>query len=99
MVKEITHQPRKLTTADSEDLMRRGLAAWLGGGGAVESGGVSVAARVASKAKDHGGESLLLHHVVIHAGVEVLAVYRVRNDNLGLRRLVRPPKDLVRLKG
>ena len=99
MVKELTHQPRKLAPDEAADLMRRGLAAWLGAGGAVEYGGAPVAARVASKAKDHGGESLLLHHVVIHAGVEVLAVYRVRNDNLGLRRLVRPPKDLVRLKG
>ena len=99
MVKEITHQPRKLTTAESADLMRRGLTAWVGSGGAVESGGAPVAARVASKAKDHGGKSLLLHHVVVHAGVKVLAVYRVRNDNLGLRRLVRPPKYLVRLKG
>lgn len=42
-----------------------------------------------------------MHFVVLHAGAVILAVYKVRqvNDSLMLRRMVRPPKDLVRLKG
>jgi hypothetical protein len=48
-------------------------------------------------AKTRDGHTM--HFAVVHKGVKVLAVYRVRNDNLALRRMVRPPKDLIRLKG
>lgn len=102
MVKPVTHQSRKLTPQEEGDLIRRALAAWFGSGDAVppDAAGLPVAARMATKTKQvEGGEPHLLHHVALHAGVVVLAVYRVRNDNLGLRRLVRAPKDLVRLKG
>jgi len=42
-----------------------------------------------------------LWFVVVHAGAVVLATYKVRQlaGGLMLRRMVRPPKDLVRLKG
>jgi hypothetical protein len=103
MVKPVTHQSRKLTTEECTDLIRRGLSAWFGSGDAVppDAAGQPVAARMATKTKPSEGdaEPHLLHFVAVHAGAVVLAVYRVRNDNLGLRRLVRPPKDLVRLKG
>ena len=62
-----------------------------------------VAARTASKAqKDKGtADAHLLYFVVVHAGIHVLAVYRVRqvNDYFMLRRMKRAPKDLVRLNG
>ena len=65
-----------------------------------DAAGIPLAAQMATKTKPvEGGEPHLLHHVAVHAGAVVLAVYRVRNDNLGLRRLVRAPRDLIRLKG
>ena len=55
----------------------------------------------AQKAPDDGAEPHLLHFVVVHAGPHILAVYRVRqvNEYFMLRRMVRPPKNFVRLKG
>lgn len=101
MVKPVTHQSRKLTPEECADLMRRALAAWFSSGDVVppEAARLPVTARMATKTKQvEGGEPHLLHHVAVHAGAVMLAVYRVRNDNLGLRRLVRAPKDLVRLR-
>lgn len=61
-------------------------------------------ARMASKAgrkTDDGTEPRPLWFVVVHAGAVVLAVYKVRQltGGLMLRRMVRAPRDLVRLKG
>ena len=100
-----THEPQALTATDRTDLIRRALTAWHAAGSAVPPAASKkpVAARVASKAgKVTGaGEESLLHFVVVHAGLVVLAVYRVRRvkDFWMLRRMLRPPKDLVRLKG
>jgi len=92
---EQTHQSRKLTTAEKADLIRRALAAWLGAGGAALNGGKHVAARVLTRSEGDG----LLHYVEVHTGAVALAVYRVRPDNLALRKLSRLPRDLVGLKG
>lgn len=91
-----THHSRKLTASEQADLIRRGLAAWLGAGGAAQDGGRHVTARTASKGTELGG---VLHYVVVHAGAVVLACYRVRPDNLALRKLTRIPRDLVGRKG
>lgn len=55
----------------------------------------------AGKATEDGTEPRPMHFVVVHAGAHVLATYLVRlvNNYLMLRRMVRPPRDLVRLKG
>ncbi|NDP61502.1 hypothetical protein [Polaromonas sp.] len=100
------HQSRKLTDTEQADLIRRALTAWHSAGDAVppEAAREPVAGRTATKAQkapDDGTEPHLLHFVVVHAGLHILAVYRVRqvNEYFMLRRMVRPPKDLVRLKG
>lgn len=47
-----------------------------------------------------GTEPRPLWFVIVHAGAVALAAYKVRQltGGLMLRRMVRPPKDLVRLK-
>mgnify|MGYP001343494765 FL=1 len=88
------------------DLIRRALAAFYGSGGIAppESAREPVAGRLATKpgrATAINPEPRPMNFIVLHAGVHILAVYKVRqvNDYLMLRRMVRPPKDLVRLKG
>ena len=99
MGKEQVHNSRRLTSDETADLTRRALVAWQTGGGDLLHSGVPVTARIATKAKTgESGKAHSLHHVVVHAGVEILTIYRVRTDNLGLRRMARPPKDLVRLR-
>lgn len=94
-MKEQTHQARKLTADERADLLRRGLAAWFTTPGAQTTGpdGHPVAARLATL-KDETNPGHLLHFVLIDAGPDMLVVYRVRNDNLMLRRMRRPPKRL-----
>ncbi len=63
-----------------------------------------IAGRLATKAgkpTDDGTKPGPMHFVVDHAGTVVLAVFKIRqmNDSLMLRRMVRPPKDLVRSRG
>ena len=102
MVLERKHPSRPLTAGEQADLSRRGLAAWLSGGGLAQDKGRTVAARTASKAvAGADGDEVLRHFVVIYAGVDVLATYRADPRDGGkfmLRRVTRTPKDLVRLK-
>ena len=96
------------TTAPSKaceaDLIRRALTAWHKTGGSVppEARPVAVTARLASKHHKSASSEPphLLYFIVVCAGASVLAVYRVQQvqDYFMLRRMVRPPKDLVRLK-
>jgi len=98
------HAGRTPTAEERSELERRALVAYHQArkGSPDEAPAAPVQARWASKAKTDRatGERHALHFVVIHAGVDVLAVYRVRpvKDYFMLRRLVRWPGDLVRLK-
>lgn len=98
------HTGRTLTAQERAELERRALVAYLQAcKGEPDKAPGPVQARCASKTKTDKatGERQPLHFVVIHAGAEVLAVYRVRpvKDYFMLRKLVRWPGDLVRLKG
>lgn len=100
---EQTH-PALIITQDVEtDLIRRALTAFYGSGGTVppDAARDPVAGRLATKKGTAASDHRPMHFVVIHAGAVVLAVFKVRqvNDYLMLRRMTRPPKDLVRLKG
>ena len=94
-MKEKTHQARELTAEERSDLLRRGLAAWFAVPGAQTAtpDGKPVTARLTT-AEDKADPDHLRHFVLIEAGRDVLSVYRVRNDNLVLRRMRRPPKRL-----
>lgn len=103
---EQKHPPLTITKGVQTDLIRRALAAFYKDGGTVPpvAAREPIAGRLATKPgmpTGDGTEPRPMHFVVLHAGVVVLAVYKVRqvNDYLMLRRMVRPPKDLVRLKG
>lgn len=84
-----------------------GLTAWFGTVGNVappEAVGLPVVARMASKrgkSAIDGTDPRPMWFVVVYVGAVVLATYKVRQltGGLMLRRMVRPPKDLVRLKG
>lgn len=94
------HAGRPLTAPERSDLERRALAAWFKDPDSAQHQPTApVQARSASKAKP-GTEGELLHFVVIHAGADILAVYRARpvKDYFMLRRLARWPRDLVRLQ-
>lgn len=65
-------------------LVRRAKAAWFATGGCE-------AFDNSSGYTTHGG----LGYVVLRAAGSVLVVYRVRSDNLMLRRMKRPPKGLT----
>ena len=97
-----THPPLTITNEVQTDLIRRALAAFYGSGGTVppDAARDPVAGRLATKKGTAASDHRSMHFVVIHAGAVVLAVFRVRqvNDYLMLRRMVRPPKDIVRLK-
>jgi hypothetical protein len=80
-------QVHTFTEPDAEQqatLVRRAKAAWFATGG--------------SEAPD-GGSGYATHeglgYVVLRLSGAVLAVYRVRSDNLMLRRMKRPPKGLT----
>lgn len=83
---EQTHVPLKVGAAQRADLLRRAKAAWFGSGGTEtpnESSGVKV--------------RLGLVYVVLHGARGVLAVYRVRPDNLALRAMKRWPASIERV--
>lgn len=95
------HAGRPLTALERSDLERRALVAWFKDPDSTQhQQAAPVQARSASKAKP-GTDGEVLHFVVVHAGGDILAVYRARpvKDYFMLRRLARWPKDLVRLKG
>ena len=105
MPKPKTHDSLAPSSVEAADLIRRALAAWYKTAGIVppEARTLPVTARLASKLHKSADltEPQPLHFVVVHAGAHTLAVYRVHRvlDYFMLRRMVRPPKDLVRLKG
>ncbi|OQW88318.1 MAG: hypothetical protein BWK72_08475 [Rhodoferax ferrireducens] len=83
MVKEQTHPHVKLDADQRADLVRRSYAAWFKAGGTetpTERSGVKM--------------RLGLAYVVLHGTGGVLAVYRVRPDNMALRVLKRWPVSL-----
>ena len=80
---EQTHEPLKLDADQRADLLRRAMAAWFKTGGTEmpnESSGVKM--------------RLGLAYVVLHGVADVLAVYRVRPDNLALRAMKRWPESV-----
>ena len=78
-----THAPLKLDASQRADLTRRAMAAWFKAGGTETPSG-------ASGVKMRLG----LAYVVLHGSNGVLAVYRVRPDNLALRVMKRWPASL-----
>ena len=104
MPKEQKHIPRLLTDDERSDLTRRALAAWFSSADPATHGTYNkpTTARMATKTKPgDDGIPHYLHFAVVHAGADVLAVYRAqpRGEAYSLRLMARPPKDLVRLKG
>ena len=83
---EQTHEPLKLDAAQRADLTRRAMAAWFKAGGTEPPSG-------ASGVKMRLG----LAYVVLHGAAGVLAVYRVRPDNLALRVMKRWPASLEKV--
>lgn len=77
---EKVHELTEPDTAGIADLVRRATVAWL------QSGGTELPSN-ASGFKLHKG----LGYAVLHGSGGVLAVYRVRPDNLMLRRMKRWP--------
>lgn len=80
---EQTHEPLKLDTAQRADILRRAMAAWFKAGGTETP---SAASGVKMR--------LGLAYVVLHGAAGVLAVYRVRPDNLALRVMKRWPAGI-----
>jgi hypothetical protein len=85
MPKEQVWETPKLTADQRAELVRRAYAAWFKAGGTEMPDSERSAVKV----------RLGLVYVVLHGAAGVLAVYRVRPDNLALRRMARPPKNLV----
>jgi hypothetical protein len=80
---EQTHTPLKLDADQRAELVRRAYVAWFKGGGTEmpnDSSGVKM--------------RLGLAYVVLHGAAGVLAVYRVRPDNLALRVMKRWPESV-----
>ena len=80
---EQIHKPLKLDAAQRADISRRAMAAWFKAGGTEipnESSGIKV--------------RLGLAYAVLHGANGVLAVYRVRPDNLALRIMKRWPASV-----
>jgi len=77
---EQIYEPLKLDTAQRADILRRAMAAWFKAGGTETP---SAASGVKMR--------LGLAYVVLHGAAGVLAVYRVRPDNLPLRVMKRWP--------
>lgn len=80
---EQKHHPLKLDADQRADLTRRAMAAWFKAGGIETPSG-------ASGVKMRLG----LAYVVLHGANGVLAVYRVRPDNLALRVMKRWPNSI-----
>jgi hypothetical protein len=83
---EQTHAPLKLDVTQRADLVRRAMAAWF------KSGGTEVPSE-ASGVKMRLG----LAYVVLHGAGGLLAVYRVRPDNLALRVMKRWPASVEKV--
>ena len=83
MQKDQTQDPLKLDTAQRADILRRAMAAWFKAGGTETP---SAASGVKMR--------LGLAYVVLHGATGVLAVYRVRPDNLALRVMKRWPESV-----
>jgi len=83
MVKEQTHPPVKLDAEQRADLVRRAMVAWLKSGGQ----GMPTDASCVKMRLGRG-------YAVLHGTDGVLAVYRVRPDNMALRVLKRWPVSL-----
>jgi hypothetical protein len=86
MPNEQRHEPLKLDTAQRANILRRALAAWFKAGGTETPEG-------ASGVKMRFG----LAFPVLHCSTGVLAVYRVRPDNLALRVMKRWPTSLEKV--
>lgn len=105
MPKPKIHNTQAPSSVEAADLTRRALTAWHKAGEATpqEASTLPVTARLASKLYKSADLTAphQLHFVVVHAGAHTLAVYRVHrvHDYFMLRRMVRPPKDLIRLRG
>ncbi len=80
---EKTHVFRQPTADQQADLTRRAKAAWFAAG---EDGTPDDSSGYMTRTG--------LGYVVLRSAGTVLAVYRVRSDNLMLRRMKRPPKAL-----
>lgn len=83
---EQTYEPLKLDAAQRADILRRAMAAWFKAGGTETPSG-------ASGIKMRLG----LAYVVLHGATGVLAVYRVRPDNLALRVMKRWPASIEKV--
>lgn len=77
------HEFTKPTRAESADLVRRATIAWLQDGN-TELPTSTSCVRMASG----------LGYVVLHGASGLLAVYRIRPDNLALRRMKRWPGNI-----
>jgi hypothetical protein len=86
MQEEQTHKPLELDAAQRADILRRTLAAWFKAGGTETPSG-------ASGVKMRLG----LAYVVLHGVNGMLAVYRVRPDNLALRVMKRWPASIEKV--
>ena len=84
MVKAKTHDTPKLDVDQRAELVRRAYVAWF------KSGGTEIPDADRSGVKVRLG----LVYVVLHGTGGVLAVYRVRPDNLALRVLQRWPESV-----
>jgi hypothetical protein len=101
---EQIHKTSQLTAEGRSNLTRRALAAWFSSPVAAlhGTGKQPAQGRVVTKERlGDDGAPHYLHFAVVYSGAIVLAVYRAqpRGDSYSLRLMVRPPKDLVRLKG
>jgi hypothetical protein len=83
MAKEQIYEPLKLDAPQRADILRRAMAAWFKAGGTETP---SAASGVKMR--------LGLAYVVLHGETGVLAVYRVRPDNLALRVMKRWPASI-----
>jgi len=83
MPKEQVHPPVKLDPQQRADLVRRGMVAW------IKSGGQGMPTSDSCEKMRLGRA-----YVVLHGTDDVLAVYRVRPDNMALRVLKRWPESL-----
>ena len=83
---EQTHEPLKLDATQRADLVRRAMAAWF------KAGGTEVPNKTSCVKMRLG-----LAYVVLYGAAGVLAVYRVRPDNLALRIMKRWPASIEKV--
>lgn len=82
-VKKLFERAVQLDTEQRADILRRALAAWFKTGGTERP-------NETSRVKVHQGRV----YAVLHGTSGVLAVYRVRPDNMGLRAMRRWPSSI-----